>query len=106
MKLSIRVVLSVLLLATAIPRDAVADAARRGLVFVKTNCSQCHAIGKLDESPLPDAPPLRSLHEFYEVEDLEESLAEGIVTGHPSMPLFQLDAAQISDVIAYLETLE
>jgi hypothetical protein len=49
----------ILLSATAIPRDAVPDAARRGLVFVKTNCSRGHAIGKLDESPLPHVPPLR-----------------------------------------------
>jgi mono/diheme cytochrome c family protein len=28
------------------------------------------------------------------------------MTGHPSMPEFRLDAAQINDVIAYLKTLE
>jgi cytochrome c len=83
-----------------------ADSASRGLVFVKTNCSMCHAIGRYDESPLAIAPPLRTLHELYPVEALEESLAEGIVTGHPTMPQFQLDAAQISDLIAYLHTLE
>ena len=83
-----------------------AAAADRGLTFVKANCSICHAIGRYDESPLAIAPPLRTLHELYPVEELEESLAEGIVTGHPSMPQFQLDLAQINDLIAYLETLE
>lgn len=85
---------------------ALADNAQRGLVFVKTNCSMCHAIGKYDESPLPIAPPLRDLHELYPVESLEESFAEGIVTGHPTMPQFQLDAARINDLLAYLKTLE
>jgi len=85
---------------------ALADAAQRGLVFVKTNCSMCHAIGRYDESPLAIAPPLRTLHEQYPVESLEESFAEGIVTGHPTMPQFQLDAAQISDLMAYLNSLE
>lgn len=85
---------------------ALADAAQRGLVFVKTNCSMCHAIGRYDESPLAIAPPLRTLHERYPVESLEESFAEGIVTGHPTMPQFQLDAAQISDLMAYLNSLE
>lgn len=85
---------------------ALADAAQRGLVFVKTNCSMCHAIGRYDESPLVIAPPLRTLHERYPVESLEESFAEGIVTGHPTMPQFQLDAAQISDLMAYLNSLE
>jgi mono/diheme cytochrome c family protein len=86
--------------------QAFADNAQRGLVFVKTNCSMCHAIGRYDESPLAIAPPLRTLHEIYPVEALEESLAEGIVTGHPSMPQFQLDGAQINDLMAYLHTLE
>jgi cytochrome c len=38
---------------------------------------------------------------------LEESFAEGIVvTSHPTMPEFRLDAGQIADVIAFLKTLE
>jgi hypothetical protein len=32
--------------------------------------------------------------------------AEGIVTGHPSMPEFQLDPGQVNDVITYLKSLE
>lgn len=86
--------------------EASADSAQRGLVFAKTNCSMCHAIGRFDESPLAIAPPLRTLHELYPVEQLEESLAEGVITGHPSMPQFQLDGAQINNLIAYLKTLE
>lgn len=85
---------------------AFADSAQRGLLFVTRNCSTCHAIGRDDESPLRTAPPLRSLHDRYPVESLEEAFAEGIVTGHPNMPQFQLDAAQINDLIAYLKTLE
>jgi mono/diheme cytochrome c family protein len=66
----------------------------------------CHAVGKTGDSPLALAPPFRTLHDRYPVEDLEESLAEGIVTGHPTMPQFQLDAAQINDFIAYLKSLQ
>jgi hypothetical protein len=33
-------------------------------------------------------------------------LAEGIVTGHPTMPEFRLDPDQIENLIAYLKTLE
>ncbi len=81
-------------------------AAQRGLVIVRTNCSRCHAIGKLDKSPLPIAPPFRTLHERYPVEDLQEPLAEGIITGHPTMPEFRFDPGQVGDIIAYLKTLE
>ena len=85
---------------------ALSPAAQRGFVFVKENCSRCHAIGLHGASPLPVAPPFRTLHERYPVEDLAEALAEGIVTGHPSMPEFRLDPGQIGDVIAYLKSLE
>jgi hypothetical protein len=40
------------------------------------------------------------------VESLEEALAEGIMTGHPSMPEFRLDPGQIADFISFLKTLE
>jgi cytochrome c len=46
------------------------------------------------------------LHQKYAVENLQESLAEGIVTGHPTMPEFRLDPGQIADLIAFLKTLE
>ena len=66
--------------------QAQASSVERGFVFAKTNCSNCHAIGHYDVSPLAIAPRFRTLHENYPVEELEEALAEGIVTGHPAMP--------------------
>jgi cytochrome c len=80
--------------------------AQRGLTFVQANCAQCHAIDKVSESPLAVAPPFRTLHTKYPVESLAEAFAEGIRTGHPTMPAFRLDPDQISDLIAYLKTLE
>ena len=85
---------------------AMDPAQRRGFVYVETNCSGCHAVGRYGASPLPIAPPFRTLHERYPVEDLEESLAEGIVTGHPTMPQFKLEPDQVQNVIAYLKSLE
>jgi len=85
---------------------ALSPAAQRGFVFVNTNCSRCHAVGHFGDSPLAIAPPFRTLHERYPVDELAEALAEGIVVGHPSMPQFTLDPAQIDDVISYLKTLE
>jgi mono/diheme cytochrome c family protein len=90
---------------TASAADAASPAAQRGQTFAQANCSQCHAVGRTGDSPLAIAPPFRTLHNRYPIEDLEEALAEGIVTGHPTMPQFQLDAAQVNDLIAYLKTL-
>jgi mono/diheme cytochrome c family protein len=64
------------------------DLTDKGEVLVKKNCSRCHAIGKEGDSPHPEAPPFRTLSSRYPIEDLSESLAEGIVSGHPDMPIF------------------
>jgi mono/diheme cytochrome c family protein len=85
---------------------AQSPAAQRGLTFVRTHCSRCHAIDRVSPSPLRIAPPLRELHKRYPVESLAEAFAEGITTGHPSMPEFRLEPDQINNVIAYLKSLE
>jgi len=101
------VALGVLLLAsTASFSQAQSPAEQRGQTFLRANCARCHSVDKLTPSPLTEAPPFRDLHLRYPVESLEESLAEGIRTGHPTMPEFQLDPGQVRDVIAYLKTLE
>jgi cytochrome c len=46
--------------------------------------------------------PAPTLHQRHPV----ENLAEGIVTGHPSMPEFRLNPDQIANLLAYLKTLE
>jgi mono/diheme cytochrome c family protein len=51
-------------------------------------------------------PLFRALHNRYPVEDLAETFPEGITTGHPSMPQFQLDPAQINDLLAYLDSVQ
>lgn len=81
-------------------------AAQRGATFVRTHCAQCHAIDKVSPSPLRVAPPFRTLHLKYPVESLQEAFAEGIVTGHPSMPEFRLDPGQVNDIITFFKTLE
>ena len=80
--------------------------AQRGLTFVRVNCAQCHSIDKVSESPLPIAPTFRTLHLRFPIEDLRRPLAEGIIANHPTMPQFRLDADQISDVLAYLRSLQ
>jgi len=100
------VVLAALLPPLARSEAVLSPAAQRGLVFVRLYCANCHAIDKVSESPLKIASPLRSLHLRYPVESLRDSLAEGIITGHPTMPQFRLDPGQVADVIAYLKSLE
>ena len=90
----------------AAAQDALSPAKQRGLTLVRANCSRCHATGRVGGSPLKIAPPFRTLHTRYPVDDLQEPLAEGIVTGHPTMPEFRFDPGQVGDVISYLKSLE
>jgi cytochrome c len=85
---------------------AITPAEQRGKNFVVTNCSRCHSVDKVTPSPLKIAPPFRDLHMKYPIETLQEALAEGISTGHPTMPEFRLEPDQINDVLAYLKSLE
>jgi cytochrome c len=78
----------------------------RGRTLIKASCSRCHAVGRADVSPMPDALPLREVHQRYAVENLAEALAEGLVTGHPGKPAFRFDAREVDDIIEYLKSLE
>jgi mono/diheme cytochrome c family protein len=97
-------IIAALLLAS--PAIAASPAEQRGKTFALTNCARCHSIDRVTQSPLKIAPPFRSLHLRYPVESLAEAFAEGIETGHPTMPAFQLDPDQIYDLLSYMKTLE
>ena len=88
------------------PVVAMSPAEQRGKTFAIANCARCHSVDKITPSPLKIAPPFRNLHLRYPVEDLAEALAEGIETGHPTMPTFRLEPDQINDLLSYLKTLE
>lgn len=78
----------------------------KGEVLAKENCSRCHAIGKEGDSPHPPAPPFRTLSKKYPIEDLAESLAEGIVSGHPDMPIFVFGPRDVDAIIDYLQSIQ
>jgi cytochrome c len=88
------------------PALAASPAEQRGKTYAIHNCAQCHSIDRVTKSPLKIALPLRTLHNRYPVETLAEAFAEGIYTGHPTMPGFQLDPDQIHDLLSYMKSLE
>ena len=85
---------------------AIASSVEQGRRLALKHCARCHAIDKVSPSPLSIAPPFRKLHEHYPVETLQEALAEGIVTGHPSMPEFRFSPVQINDFLLFMKSLE
>jgi len=87
-------------------QPAGAASIEQGRRLASLYCAKCHAIDKVSPSPLMNAPPFRALHQKYPVESLQESLAEGIVTGHPTMPQFRFEPDQINDFLTFLKSLE
>ncbi|GIK80246.1 MAG: hypothetical protein GHHEDOFH_03035 [Pseudorhodoplanes sp.] len=80
--------------------------AQRGVVLARTYCARCHSIDKVSPSPITIAPAFRDLHKLYPLERLEEALAEGLVTGHPTMPEFRFAPDQIGDFLNFLKSLD
>ena len=107
-----RAVIPVVILCAMLANNAAAagdNGAGRGRSFVQKYCSRCHAIGLTGNSPYAPAPPFRTLHERYDVGDLAEAFAEGIIVAHeggPQMPRFMLQPSQIDDLISYLRSIQ
>jgi cytochrome c len=77
-----------------------------GRYLVDVHCAACHAIGRNDASKHRDAPALRTLSRNYPLFALEESLAEGIMVGHPDMPEFRFRSEDVAAIISYLESIQ
>ncbi len=88
-----------------VPGTAAEGAVEHGRALAQANCAGCHAVGPEGDSAVPEAPPFRYLKTKYPVDTLAESLAEGIVAGHPEMPEFAFEAGEVEDLLAYLKTL-
>lgn len=76
-----------------------------GRQLAERYCAKCHAIGAVGKSPFEPAPPFRTFHRKWPLENLEEALAEGIVVGHEAMPAFELTTDEISNLIGHIQTL-
>lgn len=76
----------------------------RGERIARERCGGCHAVGPAGDSPLAAAPRFRDMGVAYPISDLQEAMAEGLVTAHPAMPAFTFEPDQIADLIAYMES--
>lgn len=86
--------------------QARADSVENGRVLVERNCAMCHAVGRQGKSPKEYAPPFRELSQRYPIETIAESIAEGMLTGHPAMPEFRFLPQEIDDIIAYMVSIQ
>jgi len=105
MKTSASVLAAACLVTAAWPACA-ADDLKHGEELLRRDCGACHATAKTGDSPRKDAPALRTLGQRYPIESLEESLGEGIMSGHPEMPEFSYDADDVGAIIDYLKSIQ
>jgi cytochrome c len=101
----VSVALVLLSAGVALPQDKRALESR-GQGVLTTNCSRCHAVGRIGNSTHPEAPPFRTLGQRYPIEVLAEALAEGLSSGHPDMPEFRFEIDDVDAILAYLESIQ
>jgi mono/diheme cytochrome c family protein len=99
-------ILAVVLTIITIGQVTHAQDLKRGEALLARKCSSCHAVGRIGDSPQKLAPTFRSLGQRYPIESLEESLGEGIMSGHPDMPEFSFDATDVGAIVAYLKSIQ
>jgi len=74
---------------------------------IAQQCKACHSIGVRGASPNPAAPPFRTLGQRYPLENLQESLVEGIIVAHAQdMPRVKLTPKQADDFLRYLGSIQ
>jgi len=96
----------VLVATAAFAGPALTGREKRGAALLERMCATCHAVGRTGTSPHRQAPPFRTLSRRYPIESLQETLAEGIISGHPDMPEFKFGATDVGAVIAYLRVIQ
>jgi cytochrome c len=105
-------VAALLLMALAAPAAILpatgADLVEEGRHTAERLCSRCHAIEGPGPSAVPAAPPFSGIGRRLQIDDLAESLAEGILTGHGpvEMPEIVLSPEEIDGVLAYLHSVQ
>lgn len=87
-----------------------AAAAENGMVERGRNiavrlCAQCHAIGTAEGSPHATAPAFRRLDPRVDLDELAQRLQEGILAGHPEMPVFVLRPDEARATVAYIKSI-
>ncbi len=87
------------------PPETSSPAAERGLQFVTRSCAGCHAVGHGGHGANAAAPPFASVRMRHTAIGLERSLVQIARDGHGEMPPIYMTAAEVQDIVAYIESL-
>lgn len=101
---AIAALLAALLFVTHAPATA-SDLTDRGEELAQRLCASCHAIGRGERSPIPVAPAFRRIEPRVDLEQMVERLQDGLIAGHPEMPVFILKDDEARALVAYMKSL-
>ena len=93
-------------LSLSLPAQAQEVSITAGHELATARCSRCHAVDRTGDSPNPRSPRFRDLGARFPFDGLREALMQGMIVGHPEMPIQHLTEAQSGDLIAYLRALQ
>jgi cytochrome c len=71
-----------------------------------SRCGRCHAVDRTGDSPNPRSPRFRDLGARFPFDGLKEALMQGMIVGHPEMPIQHLTAVESGDLVTYLRSLQ
>jgi mono/diheme cytochrome c family protein len=77
-----------------------------GRALAQRLCATCHAIDSATRSPNPAAPPFARMEPRVDLSELAERLQQGIIAGHPDMPVFVLHDHEARALVAYLRAIQ
>ena len=80
--------------------------ARQGRALAERMCSHCHAVGDSGSSPHSAAPAFRTLNRRVDLNSFTNRLREGLISGHPDMPMFRFTREDARALTAYLRSIQ
>jgi mono/diheme cytochrome c family protein len=91
-----------LCLPTSLDAAALGRVAMRGKTILQEKCGRCHAVEAVGESPLKQAPPMRTIYGRFNPRELQAELAEGKVSKHREMPQIAFSEEDVHAILTYL----
>ncbi len=79
---------------------------RQGRALAERMCAQCHAVGESGTSPHSAAPTFRTLNRRVDLDAFTSWLREGLISGHPDMPMFRFTREDARALTAYLRSIQ
>jgi mono/diheme cytochrome c family protein len=76
--------------------------AMRGKAILQEKCGRCHAIEATGDSPLAQAPPMRTIYRRFNPKELQAELIEGKASRHKEMPQISFSDEDVYAIMTYL----